>query len=132
MPRTFYFKDCVTTMATIDEALTRLKRSSFRAKFRLGAKERNYLLEKGWGTIREHAFDFISKRLAPAMPKNDGKQTPMRGHPIFIAQHACACCCRGCLEKWYHIPRGRALTSLEQQRIVNLLLAWLEHQLKDL
>ena len=118
-------------MATINETLERLKRSSFRARFHLGIKERNYLLEKGWVKIREHAMDFIAKRLAPANPRNDGKQTPMRGHPIFIAQHACACCCRSCLEKWYHLPKNRALTSSEQIRIVNLLLAWLERQLND-
>ena len=49
----------------------------------------------------------------------------MRGHPVFVAQHACACCCRGCLEKWYQVPRGRALTPKEQKGIVNLLMAWI-------
>ena len=55
--------------------------------------------------------------------------TPMRGHPVFIAQHACACCCRGCLHKWYHVPVGRELTENEQERIVKLLMAWIERQL---
>ena len=59
----------------------------------------------------------------------DGKQTPMRGHPVFIAQHACACCCRGCLHKWYHVPVGRELTENEQERIVKLLMTWIERQL---
>ena len=75
--------------------------------------------------IRSHAAEFVAKRLAPAYPQKDGKQTPMRGHPVFVAQHACACCCRGCLEKWYQVPRGRALTEQEQRGIVNLLMAWI-------
>ena len=77
-------------------------------------------------TIRIHAEDFIAKRLAPADIPNDGKQTPMRGHPVFLAQHACACCCRGCLEKWYRVPKGRELTEDQQRRIVNLLMAWIQ------
>lgn len=38
--------------------------------------------------IRQHAQDFIAKREAPAFIPNDGKQTPMKGHPVFIAQHS--------------------------------------------
>ena len=85
--------------------------------------------DKGLETIQRHAADFIRTRLAPASIPNDGKQTPMRGHPVFIAQHACACCCRGCLHKWYHVPVGRELTENEQERIVKLLMAWIERQL---
>ena len=84
--------------------------------------------DKGLETIQRHAADFIRTRLAPASIPNDGKQTPMRGHPVFIAQHACACCCRGCLHKWYHVPVGRELTENEQERIVKLLMAWIERK----
>ena len=80
-------------------------------------------------TVREHAADFVRQRLAPAVIPNDGKQTPMRGHPVFIAQHACACCCRGCLNKWYKVPIGTELTENQQERIVNLLMAWIEKQI---
>ena len=118
-------------MATIDETLERLHRSSFRAKFHLTEKDRRYIADKGMDTIRAHAADFIRDRLAPASIPNDGKQTPMRGHPVFLAQHACACCCRGCLEKWYRVPRGRALTEGEQERIVNLLMAWIEREFAE-
>ena len=76
-------------------------------------------------TIRSHAENFIATRLAPSEIPNDGKQTPMRGHPVFLAQHACACCCRGCLEKWYRVPKDRELTENQQRRIVNLLMAWI-------
>lgn len=79
-------------------------------------------------TVRRHAEDFIEKKLAPAYPENDGKQTPMKNHPVFIAQHACACCCRGCLEKWYKVPKGRKLTKTQQEKIVNLLMAWIKKE----
>ena len=110
---------------TYAQMLVRLSCSNFRSRFHLKAQDKQYIHEKGWNTIADHAADFVSKRLAPAEPKNDGKQTPMRGHPVFIAQHATACCCRGCLEKWYRVPKGRELTEDQQRRIVNLLMAWI-------
>ena len=118
-------------MSTIEQTLIRLKKSKFRAGFHLTAKDKKYIEEKGIDTIRSHAADFISKRLAPAYISNDGKQTPMRGHPVFVAQHACACCCRGCLNKWYKVPLGVELTENQQERIVNLLMAWIENEVKE-
>ena len=115
-------------MQTVDEALEKLKRSKFRSGFHLSEKDSEYIDERGLDLIRSHAADFVSKRLAPAIIPNDGKQTPMRGHPVFVAQHACACCCRGCLNKWYRVPQGRALTENEQDRIVRLLMTWIERE----
>ena len=109
---------------TIDEALVKLRRSSFRAKFHLSAADKAYISERGLDSVRRHAEAFVRTRLAPAVIPNDGRQTPMRGHPVFVAQHACACCCRGCLFKWYRVPKERALTDDEQARIVRLLMAW--------
>lgn len=117
-------------MATIDEALMRLSRSSFRSKFHLTKKDKEYIKVKGVDTIKRHAEDFVRERLAPAEPENDGKQTPMRGHPVFVAQHACACCCRGCLNKWYKVKKGVPLTKEQQEKIVNLLMAWLENEMR--
>jgi hypothetical protein len=105
-----------------------LGRSAFRSRFRLTAKDREYIREKGLDTIRCHAEDFVEKRLAPENPDHDGKQTPMRGHPVFIAQHACACCCRDCLAKWWKVPRGVAIPAERQQRIVDFLMAWIEQE----
>ena len=113
----------------INNILDRLKSSPFRAKFALDDKDRAYIKAKGLDTIRLHAYDFIEKRLAPAVILNDGKQTPMRGHPVFKAQHACACCCRGCLEKWHKIPKGRELRPEEKDYIVNLLMKWIENKI---
>ena len=116
-------------MQTIDEALDKLQKSKFRAGFHLSEKDRQYVRDKGMDTVRSHAEVFIRERLAPADIPNDGRQTPMRGHPVFLAQHACACCCRGCLNKWYRVPQGRELTEEQQRRIVNLLMAWIERQM---
>lgn len=76
------------------------------------------------------AIDFITIRLAPPYPKNDGKQTPMKGHPVFIAQHATATCCRGCLEKWYKIEKGRALSGDEIRFVVDLVMGWIREQIR--
>ena len=116
-------------MIDTEDALKRLKRSAFRSRFRLSEKDKKYISEKGLPTIRSHAEDFIQKRLSPAVIPNDGKQTPMHGHPVFIAQHACACCCRDCLYKWYRIPKGRELTANEQSEIVDILMVWIERKI---
>ena len=113
----------------LTDLFARLSKSSFRSRFRLSAKDKEYVASKGLATIRQHAEDFVARRLAPAVIPNDGKQTPMRGHPVFIAQHATGCCCRGCFSKWHHIPAGRQLTMAEQQYAVAVLMAWIERQI---
>ena len=113
-------------MQTIDQALEKLNNSKFRSSFKLTKKELSYIDEKGMDVIRAHAADFVKTRLAPANPPNDGKQTPMHGHPAFKAMHATACCCRGCMQKWYKVSTNRSLTEDEQRRIVNLIVAWIE------
>lgn len=115
---------------TIQRALDALRRSSFRSRFRLGTRERSYIAEKGLDTIRRHAEEMIAARVGPAEPKNDGRQTPMRGHPVFIAQHATGSCCRGCIEKWHGIPRGKPLTPEERSYLTNLIMAWIETELE--
>ena len=89
-------------------------------------------MEKGIDTIKKHAYEIINKRLRPAIISNDGKQTPMKQvHPVFIAQHACACCCRNCLYKWHKISKNRELTNGEVDYIVNLLMTWIEREIKS-
>lgn len=116
------------TMQTREEAILKLSKSKFRSSFRLHAKDVAYIDDKGMDTIRKHCKDFIRERLAPAYIPNDGKQTPMKGHPVFIAQHACACCCRGCLNKWYRVPLHVELSNEQQEKIVNLLMTWIEKE----
>lgn len=116
-------------MQPTDDLFARLKRSAFRSRFHLGAKERQYCWDKGPEVIARHAADFIASRLAPAAPKNDGKQTPMRGHPVFIAQHATATCCRGCLAKWHLIPAGVALSKAQQAYVAAVIHRWLVEEM---
>jgi hypothetical protein len=112
----------------LDELFPALARSAFRRRFRLDARDRAYLEARGLPTVVAHAREFVAKRLAPAAPPNDGKQTPFRGHPAFVAQHATATCCRGCLAKWHEIPRGHALTEAEQAHVVAAIERWLGEQ----
>ena len=107
----------------------RLAKSDFRSKFHLKKADREYIDQKGLDVIRQHAADFVAKRLAPAIIPNDGKQTPMRGHPVFLAQHATGCCCRGCFQKWHHIQPGIQLSAEQQHYAVSVLMAWIKRQL---
>ncbi len=115
-------------MRDMDELFAALGRSAFRSRFRLNDKETTYLQQKGMETIRKHARDFITARLADADPANDGQQTPMRNHPVFIAQHATATCCRGCLQKWHGIPKGKPLSEQETDYVVDVIARWLDGQ----
>jgi hypothetical protein len=112
----------------LDQVFAALARSEFRQRFGLSRKERAYLADKGMATVLGHARDFIDRRLAPANPTNDGKQTPFRGHPVFVAQHATATCCRSCLEKWHGIPKGRALDDREKNHVAAAIERWLQGQ----
>ena len=114
----------------INNKLEELSKSKFRSSFKLNKKMIYYIDNVGMNKILEHSYEFINNRLAGANPANDGKQTPMKGHPTFIAQHACACCCRGCLEKWHHIPKGRKLTNNEINYIISLLIEWITKEYK--
>jgi exodeoxyribonuclease V alpha subunit len=145
------------TQAGMENAFRRLAKSKFRSRFHLSADDRQYIAEKGMETIRRHCEDFVRTRLAQypplagaathreaatpsgqseakrlresrATPPNDGRQTPMRGHPVFLAQHACACCCRGCMEKWWKVPKGTPIPPARQSRIVDFLMAWIEKE----
>ena len=117
----------------IEDLLDSLSKSKFRGSFHLNKKMKNYVKEKGFDKIKSDARDLITKRIASENPNNDGKQTPMRQvHPVFIAQHACACCCRSCLEKWHKIPKGRDLTEKEINYIVNLLMLWIKKEYEQL
>lgn len=115
----------------IIKKLAALKQSKFRSKFRLTQKDRDYIALKDLETIKDHAFQFVKSRVAPDFPKNDGKQTPMKGHPVFIAQHATATCCRGCIQKWHGIEKARSLNDKEVDYIVALIMEWIEKQLDE-
>lgn len=113
----------------MEELFERLAQSDFRSRFKLKKADIEYIQRKGLDTVEKHARDFVRKRLAPAIIPNDGNQTPMRGHPVFPAQHATGCCCRGCLLKWHHIEPGKELTEEQQDYIVAVIMEWIRRQL---
>lgn len=113
-----------------NNVINKLQKSKFRSSFKLKQKDIDYINEKGMSMIKRHAVDFINQKLAPANPENDGKQTPMKNHPVFIAMHACACCCRTCLYKWHKIPMNKELTKDEKNYIYGLLIYWITLEYK--
>jgi len=115
-------------MRDVDDLFAALAKSTFRRRFRLSPKELAYAREKGFDAVLDHARAFVRDRLAPADIANDGRQTPMRNHPVFVAQHATATCCRGCLAKWHGLPKGRELTLDEQGYVVGVIERWLRDQ----
>ena len=116
---------------TKDEAFSRLAKSKFRSRFKLADDDLAYIERIGIETVRSHAAEFVRQKLAPAEPANDGRQTPMRGHPVFKAMHGTAMCCRGCMEKWWKVKRGAPLTDLQQRKAIDFLMAWIVRQIPN-
>ena len=117
-------------MRELNELFVALRESAFRRSFHLRADERRYLATHGLDAILVQAEELIARRLAPAEPPNDGRQTPWRGHPVFVAQHATATCCRTCLAKNHAIAKGEALTPEEQAYVVDVICRWIERELE--
>ena len=115
-------------MRDMDELFDALQRSRFRRRFSLGTKEARYLESRGLATVLEHGAQFIARRLAPAHPAREGRQTPTRNHPVFIAQPATATCCRGCLSRWHGISTGAVLTAGERRYVLAVIERWLRRQ----
>jgi hypothetical protein len=117
-----------STPEQLDQRLDAIARHPFRAKFHLRGRDRVTAELNAPSTMRWHAYDLIAKRLAPAEPYKDGKQTPYRGHPVFVAQHATATCCRTCLQRWHQIPKGQELTRDERSYVVDVICRWIERE----
>lgn len=112
----------------IKNIFDKLSKSKFRSSFHLKDKDILYIEDKGIDKIREHAYDFVTKRLADTSNVTDGKQTPMKGHPVFIAQHATGTCCRRCLEKWHHISKNKNMTDDDIKYVVDIIMSWIEKE----
>lgn len=121
----------MTTSQNINNILNKLSKSKFRNSFHLKEKDIKYVENKGLNIVEEHAYDFINKRLKPKYIPNDGRQTPMKGHPVFIAQHATATCCRNCLYKWHKIQPNKELNNEEITYITSIILTWINNELKQ-
>ena len=118
-------------MKKVEEILYSLSKSKFRSSFHLKEKDKEYIKQKGIDRVESHAYDFLRSRLARGVIPSDGRQTPMKGHPVFIAEHATATCCRNCLYKWYKIPKGRELTEEEITFLVRVIMAWIKKELDN-
>lgn len=112
----------------IKNIFDRLSKSKFRSSFYLKDKDILYIEDKGIDKIRNHAYDFVIKRLADTSNVTDGKQTPMKGHPVFIAQHATGTCCRRCLEKWHYISKNKNMTDDDIKYVVDIIMSWIEKE----
>ena len=112
----------------IKNIFDKLSKSKFRSIFHLKDKDILYIEDKGIDKIRNHAYDFVTKRLADTSNVTDGKQTPMKGHPVFIAQHATGTCCRSCLEKWHHIRKNKNMTEDDIKYVVDIIMSWIEKE----
>jgi len=114
----------------LNQLFEKLGKSKFRSRFRLKGNDRLYAECRTEEIFGQQALDIIQKRLSPENPMNDGKQTPMKGHPVFVAQHATGCCCRSCLNKWHGIQQMKKLSETEEKYIVSVILAWIQRDLK--
>ena len=115
----------------IEKLLESLSKSKFRGSFHLNNIMKEYVRENGLLKIEKDAKEIVTKRLGSKYPKNDGKQTPMKQvHPVFIAQHATGCCCRGCLERIHNIKKGKELNNEEINYIVSVIMLWIENEIR--
>jgi hypothetical protein len=112
-------------MNDLDSVFAELARIPFRRRFALRGRELAYLQTWGLRHVMKQARELIGRRVAPAALFNDGKQTPWRNHPVFVAQHATATCCRGCLETLHGIPRGHLLEASELDHVLAAIERWL-------
>ena len=112
----------------IKNIFDKLSKSKFRSSFHLKDKDILYIEDKVIDKIRNHAYDFVTKRLADTSNVTDGKQTPMKGHPVFIAQHATGTCCRRCLEKWHYISKNKNMTDDDIKYVVDIIMSWIEKE----
>ena len=115
-------------MNNLDYLFSRLSKSKFRSSFHLKEKDKEYVRKKGIDEVFDHAYGFVDKRLS-VLNENDGKQTPMRGHPVFIAQHATGTCCRGCIEKWHNINKDKKLSEEEKEYLVCVIMKWINKEM---
>ena len=113
----------------IEERIDRASARPFGRRFHLRGRERATAELRGPQMMRAHAAEIIAERLAPGAPRKDGRQTPYRNHPVFVAQHATATCCRSCLETWHGIAQGQRLDRAERAYVVEVIGRWIDREL---
>ena len=54
----------------------------------------------------------------------------MRGHPVFIAQHATATCYRECIRKWHKMQPGKKLSQVQRDYLVEVIMTWIQKEIE--
>ena len=89
----------------------------------------NYARRKGVSALEVAAEKRVRQTLGAADPYFDGRQTGKSGNPLFYAQHACAACCRKCVEYWHGIEQHKPLSEEEVQYLKELLMLYVKDRL---
>ena len=92
----------------------------------------NRARRRGRAGLRDEAEKVVRKKLAPANPPFDGRQTKKEGNILFYAQHATGTCCRKCLHYWHGIEKGRDLSEAEITFVVGWIQLYIGQRLPDL
>ena len=108
------------------ELLRRLRASSKHRRVHLGPREYALAERKGIETLKAEARKIVLTRISELRGVSDGRQTPMRGHPVFLAQHATGICCRDCVLEWHGIPKRGVMSAKQLNHLHSVLAAWLE------
>ncbi len=112
--------------------LEKVAKCDYRAEIDLGAEDIEYINSRGFDMMIKHAQDFVERRLGPARPRNEGKQTPLKGHPLFLAQHATGSDSRRALSEYHGIAEGKELSRQQIDYVTDVVLRWLEERLAAL
>lgn len=114
----------------IDQTLFHLAKTKYRRQYVLSPKLKEYCRQTGMEKLRRKAFEIVREKVSSPYYKGEGRQTPLDGHPIYIAMHATGTCCRTCLEVWHSIVSGRRLTEKDIIYIVDTIMEWIKRQLE--
>ena len=93
-------------MRSRTELFAALGRSRFRSRFVLEPGDWAYIQSRGMHCIAQHARQFVAQPCRGPTCKR--RPADADEHILFVAQHATATCCRGCLARWHGIQTGRA------------------------
>ena len=67
-----------------------LSRSRFRSRFRFGLKDRQYICDRGWETMRRHAAELVAERLQAACTGRAEKRRQADTHARASGVHRAA------------------------------------------
>ncbi|MEP7377612.1 MAG: DUF4186 family protein [Chitinophagaceae bacterium] len=120
----------------VDYTFTMLRHELIRHVFwhtDISTKAIGSALQKGRIVLKEKAIEELRKKVGGENNFREGYQTPKGGDDIIhYAQHATATCCRKCMEYWFKIPIGTALTEKQLDYCAELIIRYIGDRVKDL